>query len=161
MMETVQSVDTSLRRLLLSSTLVLTSVSLFAQTVSVKGTVTDPAGEPIIGATVLEKGTTNGTMTDAKGHFVLKAKNPKATIRVSYVGYKPLEIALDGRREIKVVLTEDAATLNEVVVVGYGTMGKKELTSAVTHVSSKNFFQPCKINTTPTVTSNSQTRADC
>ena len=93
-METVQSVDTSLRRLLLSSTLVLSSVSLFAQTVSVKGTVTDPAGEPIIGATVLEKGTTNGTMTDAKGHFVLKAKNPKATIRVSYVGYKPLEMAV-------------------------------------------------------------------
>ena len=145
-METVQSVDTSLRRLLLSSTLVLTSVSLFAQTVSVKGTVTDPAGEPIIGATVLEKGTTNGTMTDAKGHFVLKAKNPKATIRVSYVGYKPLEIALDGRREIKVVLTEDAATLNEVVVVGYGTMGKKELTSAVTHVSSKNFSQMATVD---------------
>ena len=139
-METVQSVDTSLRRLLLSSTLVLTSVSLFAQTVSVKGTVTDPAGEPIIGATVLEKGTTNGTMTDAKG------KNPKATIRVSYVGYKPLEIALDGRREIKVVLTEEAATLNEVVVVGYGTMGKKELTSAVTHVSSKNFSQMATVD---------------
>jgi len=146
MMETVQSVDTSLRRLLLSSTLVLTSVSLFAQTVSVKGTVTDPAGEPIIGATVLEKGTTNGTMTDAKGHFVLKAKNPKATIRVSYVGYKPLEIALDGRREIKVVLTEEAATLNEVVVVGYGTVGKKELTSAVTHVSSKNFSQMATVD---------------
>lgn len=145
-METVQSVDTSLRRLLLSSTLVLTSVSLFAQSVSVKGTVTDPAGEPIIGATVLEKGTTNGTMTDAKGHFVLKAKNPKATIRVSYVGYKPLEIALDGRREIKVVLTEEAATLNEVVVVGYGTMGKKELTSAVTHVSSKNFSQMATVD---------------
>ena len=94
-METVQSVDTSLRRLLLSSTLVLTSVSLFAQTVSVKGTVTDQPVSPSSGATVLEKGTTNGTMTDAKGHFVLKAKNPKATIRVSYVGYKPLEIALE------------------------------------------------------------------
>ena len=146
MMETVQSVDTSLRRLLLSSTLVLTSVSLFAQSVSVKGTVTDPAGEPIIGATVLEKGTTNGTMTDAKGHFVLKAKNPKSTIRVSYLGYKPLEVALDGRHEIKVVLTEDAATLNEVVVVGYGTMGKKELTSAVTHVSSKNFSQMATVD---------------
>ena len=90
MMETVQSVDTSLRRLLLSSTLVLTSVSLFAQTVSVKGTVLIQQVSPSSGRPSSRRVRPNGTMTDAKGHFVLKAKNPKATIRVSYLATSPL-----------------------------------------------------------------------
>lgn len=106
----------------------------------VKGTVVDTNGEPIIGAniTVKEKGTSNGTITDINGNFSLS--NAKGTLIISFIGYKTQEIAIKGNEtNLKVVLKEDSELLDEVVVVGYGTMKKESLTGAVTVVNEKAF----------------------
>lgn len=109
-------------------------VCLFAQNMQVTGQVTDPSGEPIIGASVLEKGTTNGIITDTNGNFSLKLSS-KSTIVISYVGYQPQEIALNGRKNIKIVLKEDTEMLDEIVVVGYGTLKKSDMTGAISSVN--------------------------
>lgn len=90
------------------------------QTVTVKGTVLDANNEPIIGASVLMKGTTNGTITDIDGNFTLSNVNP-GTLVVSYIGYKTREINVNGSAPVKITLQEDSEVLDEVVVVGYGT----------------------------------------
>lgn len=96
--------------------------------VSVKGIVQDKSGEPLIGATVQEKGNpANGIATGIDGDFALKVKSAKATLIVSYVGMKPQEVALNGRTDITVTLEDDSEILDEVVVVGYGTMKKSDL----------------------------------
>lgn len=112
--------------------------SASAQDITVKGTVKDPAGLEIIGANVVQKGTTNGTMTDANGEFTLTVPEGKI-LAISYIGYKPLE--LKASPSMKVVLAEDNQALDEVVVVGYGSSVKKDLTTAVTSIKSKDFLQ--------------------
>ena len=102
-----------------------------AQTSTVTGTVTDANGEPVIGASVLEVGTTRGTATDVNGRFSLKTSG-KGKIQVSYIGYKT--ITLDQGASLSVVLEEDNALLDEVVVVGYGQQKKVNLTGAVSVV---------------------------
>ena len=94
--------------------------------------------EPIIGATVLEKGSLNGTVTDLDGQFTLAVKN-NAVLVVSYVGFTTQEIATEGRRDFRVVLAEDNKLLDDVVVVGYGTMKKSDLTGAVASANIKAF----------------------
>ena len=84
----------------------------------------------MIGANVVERGTTNGTISDIDGKFSLQV-DPGATLLVSYIGYVPQEIKVDGRSNLNISLKEDSETLDEVVVVGYGTMRKKDLTGAV------------------------------
>ena len=106
------------------------------QTVTVKGTVLDANNEPIIGASVLMKGTTNGTITDIDGNFTLSNVNP-GTLVVSYIGYKTREINVNGSAPVKIILQEDSEVLDEVVVVGYGTQKKSSLTGAVTVVGAK------------------------
>lgn len=108
-----------------------------AQTVSVSGTVKDVAGEPVIGASVLQKGSSsNGTITDFDGNFVLKVPS-KSEIVISFVGYKSQTIAINGRKKIDVVLKEDTELLDEVVVVGYGQMKRSDLTGSVVSVSDQ------------------------
>ena len=109
--------------------LVLTFPAL-AQKIAVHGNVSDEFGEALIGATVLEKGTTNGTATDFDGNFEL-AVNPNATIVVSYVGYNPMEVAVNGQTTINVVLKENATMLQETVVIGYGSVRKQDATGSV------------------------------
>lgn len=104
------------------------------------GTVTDKTGEPIIGANVVIKGTTNGTVTDIDGHYSLEVPEG-ATLQFSYIGYFTQEIALAGKTRIDVRLTEDTQQLDEVVVVGYGTQKKGELTSSISSIKSENFIQ--------------------
>lgn len=94
--------------------------------------------EPIIGATVLEKGSLNGTVTDLDGQFTLAVKN-NAVLVVSYVGFTTQEIATEGRSDFRVVLAEDNKLLDDVVVVGYGTMKKSDLTGAVASANIKAF----------------------
>ena len=94
--------------------------------------------EPIIGATVLEKGSLNGTVTDLDGQFTLTVKN-NAVLVVSYVGYSTQEIATEGRSDFRVILAEDNKLLDDVVVVGYGTMKKSDLTGAVASANIKAF----------------------
>ena len=100
------------------------------QSSAINGVVVDEAGEPIIGANILQKGTTNGTITDFDGKFSLNVP-AQATITVTYIGYKTQEITLKpGQKNIKITLQEDSETLDEVVVVGYGTMKKSDLSGA-------------------------------
>lgn len=122
------------------------TLTVMAQSVVIKGTVKEKSGEPIIGATVRELGTTNGTTTDIDGNYELKVAKANATLSVSYIGYKTQSLSLAGKTSADFTLAEDAANLDEVVVVGYGTMDKKELTSAISHVSSKNFTQVASVD---------------
>ncbi|WP_042371026.1 SusC/RagA family TonB-linked outer membrane protein [Bacteroides neonati] len=117
----------------------------FAQSFQLKGTVVDASGEPIIGASVLEKGTTNGIITDLDGRFMLTI-NPQSSLIVSYVGYKPQTLAVNGRREIKVVLQEDAQMLEETVVIGYGTMKKSDMTGAISSVNVEDLTKRATTN---------------
>ncbi len=103
----------------------------------VTGTIKDTTGELIIGASVLVKGTTNGTITDVDGHFLLDEVPNNASLVVSYVGYATQEVSLNGKRNLSIVLSEDSKLLDEVVVVGFGTQKKVNLTGAVSTVSSK------------------------
>jgi TonB-linked SusC/RagA family outer membrane protein len=115
----------------------MTSFTLFAQqNISVEGIVTDNTGMPVIGANIIEKGTTNGIITDMDGKFAMNV-HPGATLVVSYVGYIKQEIAVDNRTRIDLVLQEDNQMLDEVVVIGYGSMQKRQVTSSITSLSAR------------------------
>ena len=118
------------RRLILSFLSLLTCTIMYAQEIA--GNVTDATGEPVIGATVMEKGTSNGTVTDFDGNFKLKVAAGK-TLVFSYIGYQTQE--LPAAHGMKVVMQDDAFSLNEVVVTGYTTQRKADLTGAVSVVS--------------------------
>ena len=123
-------------RAFLLSLLAVISLSVSAQNVTVKGTVTDKTGETVIGASVVQKGnTSNGTITDIDGNFSLSVPS-NATLVISYVGMTTQEIAVKGQKTINVVLADDAQALEEVVVIGYGTVKRKDLTGSVATVSS-------------------------
>jgi TonB-linked SusC/RagA family outer membrane protein len=107
-----------------------------AQTVS--GTVSDTSG-PLPGASILVKGTTNGTQTDFDGNYTLNNVGNGTTLVFSYIGFKPMEVSVNGRSSISVTLEEDAQALDEVVIIGYGTTTIKDATGAVTSVSAEDF----------------------
>ena len=107
-----------------------------AQQITVQGVVKDQTGETVIGASVMEKGTTNGTITGIDGDFSLNM-SPNGTLVVSFVGYKTQEVQVKGQKQLQVVLSEDAEMLDEVVVIGYGTMKKSDLTGAVSSIGNK------------------------
>ena len=109
------------------------SIGAMAQTKTITGVVSDAAGEPIIGASVVEVGTTNGTITDIDGKFVLNM-NPDGKIRVSYIGYQVQTIDLKGKTSFRIQMKEDSEMLEEVVVTGYGG---KQLRTKVTNSISK------------------------
>lgn len=102
----------------------------------VTGSITDERGEPVIGASVLEKGTTNGTITDLDGKFTLEVSSG-AVLSVSFVGYQTLSVNVEGRRNVNITLKEDMEQLEEVVVVGYGTQKKSSLTASVATVPAQ------------------------
>lgn len=117
----------------LVTALLLAFVLSASAQVTVTGIVQDKSGEPLIGATVQEKGnTTNGSATGFDGDFSLKVKSADATLLVSYVGMKSQEVPLNGRTNVTVTLEDDSEVLDEVVVVGYGTMKKSDLAGAST-----------------------------
>ena len=119
--------------------LLLSSFAAMAQQINVSGTVTDASGEPVIGASVVAVDSQGGTTTDIDGNYVVSV-DPKGKLRFSYIGFTTQTVAVDGRATINVVLQENTAVLDEVVVIGYGTMDKKELTSAISHVGEKDFL---------------------
>ncbi|NDV83985.1 TonB-dependent receptor [Bacteroides sp. 51] len=122
------------------------SVGAFAQSISISGTVKDASNEPIIGASVLEKGTANGTVTDLDGNFRLNVSG-NAVLTVSYIGYQSQEIAVKANHTFDITLKEDTKFLDEVVVVGYGTMQRKDVTTSVATVSTKDLDQRPIIST--------------
>ncbi len=106
------------------------------QTKNVNGTVVDVNGDPVIGANVVVKGTTNGTITDIDGRFTIDA-DAKSVLNVSYIGYLTKEVAVGNQQTVRIVLLEDTKTLDEVVVIGYGTQKKADLTGSVANVSAE------------------------
>lgn len=121
-------------RALLLALFISVSIGVFAQT-SVKGVVLKPSGEPAIGATIMEKGTSVGTATDFDGNFSIKVASPNAVLVVSYVGMETQEVKLAGRTDLTITLKESGVSLDEVVVVGYGTMKKSDLAGASVSMS--------------------------
>lgn len=115
--------------------------NLFAQQGVIRGTVIDTDGVPVIGANVLVKGTTHGTVTDIDGHYMLSDVVPSSTLVFSYIGYIDEEIVYDGQSRIDVILVEDIQSLDEVVVVGYGSLNRRELSSSIVQIDRDN-FQP-------------------
>ncbi len=111
----------------------------------VKGTVNDEAGEPVIGATVKVVGAQSGAITDFNGNFSVEAGS-NATLEVSYVGYVTEKVKVGGRNNITVVLREDAQMLNDIVVVGYGTMKKSDITGSVVSVNTEDMMKRAPIN---------------
>ena len=114
----------------------LLPMCIFAQQITVQGVVKDQTGETVIGASVMEKGTTNGTITGIDGDFSLNMSS-NGTLVVPFVGYKTQEVQVKGQKQLQVVLSEDAEMLDEVVVIGYGTMKKSDLTGAVSSIGNK------------------------
>ena len=102
----------------------------FTQALVVQGTVTDDKGVPLPGANIIEKGTTNGTITDENGHYSLEVSGPNAVLEISFLGYATQEINVGGRTTINVTLVPEASDLEEVIVTGYGTQKKKLSTGA-------------------------------
>ena len=123
----------SMKRVLLSSALLLVSTLTFAQS-KVSGTVKDANGEPLVGVSVMEVGTNNGAVTDMNGNYTLNVK-PGAKLKLSYIGFTPQTVKAGSNNQI--VLQEDNTALNEVVVVGYGTMRRKDVTSSITTVKAE------------------------
>ena len=114
-------------------------LSLIVGTVSaqtVNGNVVDETGEPVIGATVMEKGTKNATVTDFDGNFTIKMGSGKV-LTISYIGMQTQDVNVAGKSSVNVILKEDATTLQDVVVVGYGTMKKQDLTGSVSSVNTE------------------------
>ncbi len=127
-------------RLLVTVFFALLALGSYAQTKEVKGIVKDPTGETVIGASVLEKGTTNGTITDFDGNFVLTVAD-NAVLQISYIGYQTQEVSVQGKNTLIVTLKEDTEVLEEVVVVGYGAQKKESVVGAISQVSSKELLK--------------------
>lgn len=127
----------NMRNALLFLLVAMISLSVSAQNVTVKGTVTDKTGETVIGASVVEKGnTSNGTITDIDGNFSLSVP-ANATLVISYVGMRSQDVDIKGKQSIQVVLEDDAQALEEVVVIGYGSVKRKDLTGSVATVGAE------------------------
>ena len=124
-----------------------TLASVYAQNIQVKGTVVSGTdNEPLPGVNVVVKGTTNGGITDLDGNFTLSAP-ADATLSFTYIGFKPQEVAINGRTSLKVALIEDAEALDEVVVVGYGVQKKSVVTAAISKVNADelNLMKPSRV----------------
>ena len=125
-----------LQRLMFTLLLAVFAVGASAQN-KLTGTVVDVKGEPVIGASVVVKGTSNGTVTDLDGKFTVANAPQNGNLVISYVGYRTQTIALGGKSQFNVTLEEDKQLLDEVVVVGYGVQRKSDVTGALTRVGEK------------------------
>ncbi|MBP4137000.1 SusC/RagA family TonB-linked outer membrane protein [Flavobacterium geliluteum] len=116
------------------------------QTSTIAGKITDAAGLSLPGVNIVEKGTKNGTSTDFEGSFKLNVSNEKATLVISYLGFQTKEVSVMGKSTINVSLTEESNSLKEVVVVGYGTVKKSDLTGSVSTISAATITERNTIN---------------
>ena len=127
-----------LRRLFFVALFSMLTLGAAAQSNSIKGNVVDTSGQPVIGASVLVKGTMNGTNTDINGNFSLNNVPANGTLEVTFIGFKTVEtIAVPSQTFFNITMEEDSATLDEVVVVGYGVQKKSDVTGALTRVDSE------------------------
>ena len=117
------------------------ALGISAQTHTITGHVVDEAGEDLIGASVAVKGTSNGSVTDFDGRFTIENAPSKGTLVISYIGFETQEVAINGQDHFEITLSEERSQLNEVVVVGYGSLAKKEISSSVVQIDKKQFNQ--------------------
>lgn len=121
--------------------IVLSALNLLSSTQQntrkITGTIKDQNGEPVIGANIVEKGTTNGTITDVEGQYSLEV-TPKSVLVISYIGYVTQEVVVGNNNTVDVLLKEDTETLDEVIVIGYGTTKRKDFTGSVSSVKLEN-----------------------
>lgn len=127
-------------RLLMIAFLILSGQQIHAQSKQISGHVIDEKGENIIGASISEKGTTNGTMTNAEGKFTLNVR-PQAVLQISYIGYQTQEIDVTDRNTYLITMAENVRLLEEVIVVGYGSQKKESVVGAISQVSSKELLK--------------------
>lgn len=127
--------------LLLMLAFLTTGQLLFAQSKKVTGIVKDALGETIIGASILETGTTNGVITDFDGNFTINVSDDKAILKISFIGYATQDVPVAGKTSLAVILKEDSELLDEVVVVGYGAQKKESVVGAISQVSSKELLR--------------------
>ena len=132
-------------RTFLMLVLILIGTSVFAQTKQVTGVVKDATGETVIGASVVEKGTTNGVITDFDGVFKLTVSE-NAVLQISYIGYQTQEVKVAGKTTLDITLREDTEMLEEVVVVGYGAQKKESVIGAISQVTSKDLLSTPSAN---------------
>ena len=132
----MKSTNYYLRPLGLFFLLCFVSLWTFAQTITVTGVVNDPLGEPVIGASVLEQGTTNGTITDMDGNFALKVSS-QGKLVISFIGYQSQTLAVGGKTHFSITLEDDTQLLNEIVVIGYGTQRKSDVTGSIASVQGE------------------------
>lgn len=111
------------------------SVEVDQSGVNVIGQITDSKGETLIGVNVIEVGTTNGTVTDFNGNYTIELTTQNSVLSFTYVGFLPLEVSVGSERVINIILEEDIETLDELVVVGYGTQSKRFVTGAISSVN--------------------------
>ena len=128
-----------LGRGLLLLVLLLVGTAVHAQKITVAGTITDDRGERLVGATIMEKGTANGTVTDLNGLYSLEVEDATRGLVISYTGYETKEIAIDGQSRIDIQMESDVAQLEEVVVLGYGSQKKKDLTGSVSVIEQETY----------------------
>ena len=140
-MDYIKSIEKPLVLLFL---LCLFPVGISAQSI-VKGIVNDESGEPVIGATIRVVGAKEGTITDFNGSFQISVA-PNAKLNVTYVGYVPQTVSVNGRKSINITLKEDASTLNDVVVIGYGTAKRSDISGSVASVDAKSMMKKAPIN---------------
>ena len=133
----LKATSSAIHRVLLGALLLMVCGTMMAQN-KITGTVKDSKGEPLVGVSVLEVGTQNGTMTDAQGNYSLTV-GPKSHLRFSYVGFQTLQVSSDKAKHV--ILRDDDQSLNEVVVVGYGTMRRKDVTSSITSLKAEDLNQ--------------------
>ncbi len=124
------------RYLLLCLMIVLCSTLAFSQVQTVTGKILDNDGQPIPGANILEKGTANGTVTDASGNYTISVSGANAILVVSFIGFKTTEVPLNGQTNIELKLDLDATSLQEVVVTGYTTENRRNVSGAVSTVKA-------------------------
>ncbi|MGL2988053.1 SusC/RagA family TonB-linked outer membrane protein [Flavobacterium sp. RSSA_27] len=131
---------------------IMGSGQLYAQGTVVEGTVKDASGLTLPGVNILEKGTTNGVSTDFDGNFKIKVSNPKAVLTFSFIGFKNHTENVNGRKSIQILMEEEANQLNEVVVIGYGTAKKSDLTGSVATISGGDLKKQSISNVAETLT---------
>lgn len=121
------------------------SGTIYAQSIKINGSILDTQGEPVIGASIVEKGTTNGTISNFDGLFTLQVK-PNTTLVISYIGYKSQEVAVGNKTRFDIVLEEDSHLLEETIVIGYGTMKKSDMTGAISSVDVDKLANQATVN---------------
>lgn len=133
------SINQKILRCLLFAGVMLHATLMFAQNATITGTISDASGKTVPGATVTVKGTTTSAAADASGAFSIVVPSGSTTLIISSVGYVSLEVDITGKTSVSVTLAADSQSLEDVVVVGYGTVRRKDATGAVASIGTKDF----------------------